>query len=93
MFQKTFIRKVLYPFAAASLIIGGTIAASPAHAVLSDNVYNTGSGGLTNCTGNGVCIKKVGDEIEVSYEVQMSNMMSSSDHGQTVSGSMIAFPQ
>lgn len=92
MFQKTFIRKVLYPFAAASLIIGGTIAASPAHAVLSDNVYNTGSGGLTNCTGNGVCIKKVGDEIEVSYEVQMSNMMSSSDHGQTVSGSMIAFP-
>ena len=92
MFKNTITRKVLYPITTATLVIGGTIVA-PANAALpSENVYNSGAGGMTNCTGDGVCIEKVGDEIEVSYEVQMSNMLSSIDHGQTVAGSMIAFP-
>lgn len=60
--------------------------------VLSDNVQNSGAGGMVNCVGGETCVEKVGDEIQVSYTVQMSNIVSSSDHGQTARGSIIAFP-
>lgn len=59
---------------------------------LSDNIHFYADGGLTNCNGGDVCVEKVGDEVQVSYEVQFNNMMKSSDRGQTVRGSMIAFP-
>lgn len=59
---------------------------------LSDNVHNTGAGGMVNCRGGDVCVEKVGDEVQVSYEIQFGNMVHSSDHGQTVTGSLIAFP-
>lgn len=92
MIQNSIARKVLYPAAATALVIGGTVAAGPANALLSDNVHNSGAGGMTNCNGGDVCVKKVGDELEVSYEVQFGNSGKSSDHGQTVKGNMIAFP-
>ena len=92
MIQNSIARKVLYPAAATALVIGGTVAAGPANALLSDNVHDIGAGGMTNCNGGDVCVKKVGDELEVSYEVQFGNMVKSSDHGQTVKGNMIAFP-
>lgn len=92
MIQNSIARKVLYPAAATALVIGGTVAAGPANALLSDNVHDIGSGGMTNCNGGDVCVKKVGDELEVSYEVQFGNGVKSSDHGQTVKGNMIAFP-
>lgn len=60
--------------------------------LLSDNIHFFADGGLTNCNGGDVCVKKVGDEVQVSYEVQFNNMVKSSDHGQTVRGSLIAFP-
>ena len=92
MIQNSIARKVLYPAAATALVIGGTVAAGPANALLSDNVHDIGSGGMTNCNGGDVCVKEVGDELEVSYEVQFGNGVKSSDHGQTVKGNMIAFP-
>ncbi|MBO0237310.1 hypothetical protein, partial [Vibrio parahaemolyticus] len=72
-------RKVLYPAAATALVIGGTVAAGPANALLSDNVHDVGTGGMTNCNGGDVCVKKVGDELEVSYEVQFGTQVKSSD--------------
>lgn len=90
MLRNKIARKILYPTAAAAVILGGAVA--PANALLSDNVHNTGTGGMTNCNGGDVCVKKVGDELEVSYEVQFGNMLKSSDHSQAVKGSMIAFP-
>lgn len=92
MIYNSIARKVLYPAAATALVVGGTVAAGPANALLSDNVHDVGSGGMTNCNGGDVCVKKVGDELEVSYEVQFNNIVKSSDHGQTSRGSMIAFP-
>lgn len=59
---------------------------------ISDNVHNTGAGGMVNCVGGETCVEKVGDEIHVSYEVQMSNIVMSSYHGETARGSVIAFP-
>lgn len=92
MIQNSIARKVLYPAAATALVVGGTVAAGPANALLSDNVHDVGSGGMTNCNGGDVCVKKVGDELEVSYEVQFGTQVKSSDHGATVKGNMIAFP-
>ena len=92
MIYNSIARKVLYPAAATALVVGGTVAAGPANALLSDNVHDVGAGGMTNCNGGDVCVKKVGDELEVSYEVQFGNMPKSSDHGTTVKGNMIAFP-
>ena len=60
--------------------------------ILSDNIYHFAEGGMTNCNGGDVCVEKVGDEIQVSYEIQFNNLLRSSDHGQTVRGSLIAFP-
>lgn len=60
--------------------------------LLSDNVHNTGAGGMTNCNGSDFCVKKVGDELEVSYEVQFGDLLRTSYRGQEVKGSMIAFP-
>lgn len=92
MIQNSIARKVLYPAAATALVIGGTVAAGPANALLSDNVHDVGSGGMTNCNGGDVCVKKVGDELEVSYEVQFGTQVRSSDHVASVKGNMIAFP-
>ena len=92
MVQNSIARKILYPAAATALIVGGTVAAGPANALQSDNVHNTGAGGMTNCNGGDVCVKKVGDELEVSYEVQFGNSGKSSDKSNTVKGNMIAFP-
>lgn len=63
-----------------------------AHDMLSDNVNYYADGGLTNCNGGDVCVEKVGDEVQVSYEVQFNNMVKSTDNYQTVKGSLIAFP-
>ena len=89
---------LLYSATATALIVGGTTgvanaANTPKYPSLDEakNIYNAG-GGLTNCNGGDVCVKKVGDELEVSYEVQFNNIVKSSDHGQTARGSMIAFP-
>lgn len=90
MLRNKIAKKILYPAAATAIIVGGVTA--PANALLPDNIHNTGAGGMTNCNGGDVCVKKVGDELEVSYEVQFGNMVKSSDHVQTVKGSMIAFP-
>lgn len=90
MLRNKIARKILYPTAAAAVILGGAVA--PANAWLPDNIHNTGAGGMTNCNGGDVCVKKVGDELEVSYEVQFGNMLKTSDHIQAVKGSMIAFP-
>lgn len=92
MIYNSIARKVLYPAAATALVVGGTVAAGPANALLSDNVHDVGTGGMTNCNGGDVCVKKVGDELEVSYEVQFGTQVKSSDHGNTVKGNMIAFP-
>ena len=59
---------------------------------LRDNVFHFAEGGMTNCNGGDVCVEKVGDEVQVSYEIQFNNLLRSSDHGQTVRGSLIAFP-
>ena len=59
---------------------------------LRDNVFHYAEGGMTNCNGGDICVEKVGDEVQVSYEIQFNNLLRSSDHGQTVRGSLIAFP-
>lgn len=98
MTMRSIAKKALYSATATALIVGGTTgvanaADTPKHPSLDEakNIYNAG-GGLTNCKGGDVCVKKVGDELEVSYEVQFNNIVKSSDHGQTSRGSMIAFP-
>lgn len=98
MTMRSIAKKALYSATATALIVGGTTgvanaADTPKHPSLDEakNIYNAG-GGLTNCKGGDVCVKKVGDELEVSYEVQFNNIVKSSDHGQTARGSMIAFP-
>ena len=60
--------------------------------ILTDNVHNSGAGGMVNCNGGDVCVEKVGDEVQVSYEIQFSNIVNSSNRVQTVTGSLIAFP-
>ena len=91
MLRKKFAQRILYPLAATTVIMGGAVA--PANATMAgENVYSNGSGGMTNCNAGDVCVKKVGDELEISYEVQFGNMLKSTDHEQTVKGSMIAFP-
>lgn len=86
-------KKCLYPVAATILVAGGIVNASPSYAgLLSDNVHDIGTGGMTNCNGGDVCVKKVGDELEVSYEVQFGTQVKSSDRGSAVKGNMIAFP-
>lgn len=98
MTTRSIARKVLYSATATALIVGGTTgvanaADTPKYPTIDEakNIHNAG-GGLTNCNGGDVCVKKVGDELEVSYEVQFNNIVKSSDHGQTSRGSMIAFP-
>lgn len=98
MTTRSIARKVLYSATATALIVGGTTgvanaADTPKYPTIDEakNIHNAG-GGLTNCKGGDVCVKKVGDELEVSYEVQFNNIVKSSDHGQTSRGSMIAFP-
>ena len=100
MTTKSLSKKVLYSFIASTMIIGNGASISQAHA--SDNqpvkeaknVFNPSGegGGMVNCSVDDFCVKKVGDELEVSYDIQMSNIVKSSDHGQTANGSMIAFP-
>lgn len=78
---------------ATALLAGGAVSGvTPAQALLSDNVHNSGAGGMTNCNGGDVCVEKVGDEVKVSYEIQFGNIMRSSDSRQTATGSLIAFP-
>ena len=98
MTMRSIAKKTLYSATATALIVGGTTgvanaANTPKYPTTDEakNIHNAG-GGLTNCKGGDVCVKKVGDELEVSYEVQFGNMLKSSDHGQTVKGNMIAFP-
>ena len=98
MTMRSIAKKALYSATATALIVGGTTgvanaANTPKHPTTDEakNIHNAG-GGLTNCKGGDVCVKKVGDELEVSYEVQFNNIVKSSDHGQTSRGSMIAFP-
>lgn len=73
---------------------GGAVSGvAPAQAqLLSNNVHNSGAGGMVNCRGGDICVEKVGDEVQVSYEIQFSNIVNSSDHVQTATGSLIAFP-
>lgn len=98
MTTRSIAKKALYSATATALIVGGTTgvanaANTPKYPTTDEakNIHNAG-GGLTNCKGGDVCVKKVGDELEVSYEVQFNNIVKSSDHGQTSRGSMIAFP-
>ena len=98
MTMRSIAKKTLYSATATALIVGGTTgvanaANTPKYPTIDEakNIHNAG-GGLTNCKGGDVCVKKVGDELEVSYEVQFNNIVKSSDHGQTSRGSMIAFP-
>lgn len=98
MTMRSIAKKALYSATATALIVGGSTgvanaadAPKPPSLDEAKNIYNAG-GGLTNCKGGDVCVKKVGDELEVSYEVQFNNIVKSSDHGQTSRGSMIAFP-
>lgn len=98
MTMRSIAKKALYSATATALIVGGTTgvanaANTPKYPTTDEakNIHNAG-GGLTNCKGGDVCVKKVGDELEVSYEVQFNNIVKSSDHGQTARGSMIAFP-
>lgn len=92
--MKTNIRKqVLHSTIATALLAGGAVSGvTPAQALLSDNVHNSGAGGMVNCNGGDICVEKVGDEVQVSYEIQFGNILHSSDHGQTATGSLIAFP-
>lgn len=71
-------------------IVGGSVA--PANALLADNIHNSGAGGMVNCVGGETCVEKVGDEIEVSYTIQMSNIVNQSDNKMSGRGSVIAFP-
>ena len=96
--MRSIAKKALYSATATALIVGGTTgvanaADTPKHPSLDEakNIYNAG-GGLTNCKGGDVCVKKVGDELEVSYEVQFGTQVKASDHGTAVKGNMIAFP-
>ena len=96
--MRSIAKKALYSATATALIVGGTTGVAnaadtpkPPSLDEAENIYNAG-GGITNCKGGDVCVKKVGDELEVSYEVQFNNIVKSSDHGQTARGSMIAFP-
>lgn len=92
--MKTNIKKqVLHSTIATALLAGGAVSGvTPAQALLSDNVHNSGAGGMVNCNGGDICVEKVGDEVQVSYEIQFGNILHSSDHGQTATGSLIAFP-
>ena len=91
--KKNVKKQILHSTIATALLAGGAVSGvTPAQALLSDNVHNSGAGGMTNCNGGDVCVEKVGDEVKVSYEIQFGNIMRSSDHGQTASGSLIAFP-
>lgn len=86
-------KRVLHSVVATALLAGGAVSGvTPAQALLSDNVHNSGAGGMTNCNGGDVCVEKVGDEVQVSYEIQFGNIMRSSDNRQTATGSLIAFP-
>lgn len=96
MKRRNILKKVIYSSTAALLLGGSTTSVAGAAEYTppekASHVHNSGSGGITNCTSDGFCTKKVGDEIEVSYEVQLGNIMKSSDHAQTARGSIIAFP-
>lgn len=96
-------KKVLYSCITSTVIIGGGVSLSQAHAASENfssplkeakNIFNPSGegGGMVNCSSGDFCVKKVGDELEVSYDIQMSNVVKSSDRGQTARGSMIAFP-
>lgn len=96
-------KKALFSIPIAALILGGAGIANsepdtqrqPPHyseVAQRNNVYNPGGGGMTNAIGDDVSIKRVGDELEVSYKVQFGNIVKSSDHAQTARGSVIAFP-
>ncbi|MBA1836293.1 hypothetical protein [Corynebacterium wankanglinii] len=93
--MKTNIKKqILHSTIATALLAGSAVSGvTLAQAVgVSDNVHNSGAGGMVNCNGGDICVEKVGDEIQVSYEIQFGNILHSSNHGQTATGSLIAFP-
>lgn len=92
--KKNVKKRVLHSTIATALLAGSAVSGvTPAQAdLLSDNVHNSGAGGMVNCRGGDICVEKVGDEVQVSYEIQFSNIVNSSDHGQTATGSLIAFP-
>lgn len=92
--KKNIKKRVLHSTIATALLAGSAVSGvAPAQAqLISDNVHNSGAGGMVNCRGGDICVEKVGDEVQVSYEIQFSNIVNSSDHGMTATGSLIAFP-
>ena len=77
-----------------SVAAAGSIAlASEANAIEFDNVKNHGRIGIVNCRGGDVCVKKVGDEAEVEYTVQVSHGLVTSNQVQTARGFSLAIPQ
>ena len=77
---------------AAAAVLTAGLSASPASALLSDNVHYLTGGGAVNCNGGDVCVEKIGDTAHVSYQVQTSALAMSSDHGQTSRGSAVFVP-
>ena len=77
---------------AAAAVLTAGLSASPASALLSDNVHYLTGGGAVNCNGGDVCVEKIGDTAHVTYQVQTSALAMSSDHGQTSRGSAVYVP-
>ena len=77
---------------AAAAVFAAGLSVSPASALLSDNVHYVTGGGAVNCNGGDVCVEKVGDTAHVTYQVQTSALVMSSDHGQTSHGTAVYVP-
>jgi len=80
--------QTLSGIAAIGLTLG---VATPANALLSDNVHNVAGGGV-NIHANDTCIAKKGDKAHVKFEVQHQPLVHSSDHGRTANSGVIALP-
>ena len=74
--------------AAVGLTLG---VATPANALLSDNVHNVAGGGV-NIHADNTCVEKIGDTAHVKFEVQHQPLLQSSDYGLTSNYGVIALP-
>lgn len=81
--------QTLSGIAAIGLTLG---VATPANALLADNIHNIAGGGVNIHTDN-TCVAKTGDTAHVKFEVQHQPLLLSSDHGQTAADGYIALPK
>ncbi|TSD91030.1 hypothetical protein ELY17_09685 [Corynebacterium sp. SY003] len=90
MVMQRFAKRAAAVAAATALGAGVLLPPPSVLAVESENVF--GSWGGANCDSGSTCVKEVGDDAEVTWQVQIAPLVHSEDHIQTTKSAQILLP-